>query len=157
MVKLDPILVESKTKQYANLSNYIQRASDLLIPDAFANEKEQLDHARLIVDGQKAQWDFILNSLSVGVIFNEAANVNGFVEQDLNLSATALLWKALDIISMLSIMSSKYTQYLESITVEDSAIWKMQELVSVQEQFDLFVDKMEMVADLILSVLNVIS
>ena len=58
---------------------------------------------------------------------------------------------------MISIMSSKYTQYLESITVEDSAIWKMQELVSVQEQFDLFVDKMEMVADLILSVLNVIS
>ena len=135
MRALDPIDIEHYSKEFEMLLKEIRRASELLLPDAYFQEKESLDQVVTLLQDDVSLFDWVLNTCSVGVIFNESINVNATVESNVNQSVLAILWHCQDLISDILLLGSDLDDYLLTITVDDPLIWKLEQLVDVQHKF----------------------
>ena len=118
MQSLDPILVERYSKRFDRLINLLESAEMVLIPDAFEMQIQTIQSARELVVQQKSAFDEILNSLSVGVLFQEGVQIKMTAEQEINRTCVGILWSCLDIISDINLFRSDFAEFMESISID---------------------------------------
>ena len=154
MVKLDPILVERYSKQFDRVISLLQSAADLLIPDAYDYQKQQLYSAMKMVQDQKEVYDSVLNSLSVGVLFQEGVQIKTSVEQDVNRTVLGLLWTCLDLISNINLFRSDFADFMESVVLDNFGQYNLKDFVLVESQVDSLCDALSDASDIICQVIS---
>ena len=152
MQGLSPIDVEYFENKFKTLISNLDKASSLLMPDVYDNEKQQLLQAKQIVENHFTGFNEVLNDCSAGVLFNES--VFRETENVINNSIINILWGCQDIISSIMLLDVDLKEYLESLSVADPMVWKMDSLVLTEKKFNLIVDDLETVSKLIMSVLT---
>lgn len=154
MQSLDPILVERYSKRFDQLIGLLDSAAMVLIPDAFEMQIQSIRSARDLVVEQKVVFDEILNSLSVGVLFQEGVEIKLSAEQAINRTCVGLLWSCLDIISDINLFRSDFADFMESISIDSPAAWNLKDFVLVESQVDNLCDALESASNLIISVIS---
>ena len=154
MQSLDPILVERYSKRFDRLINLLESAEMVLIPDAFEMQIQTIQSARELVVQQKSAFDEILNSLSVGVLFQEGVQIKMTAEQEINRTCVGILWSCLDIISDINLFRSDFAEFMESISIDSPAAWNLKDFVLVESQVDNLCDALDSASNLIISVIS---
>ena len=142
------------SKQFDRVADLLKSAADLLIPDAYDYQKQQLYNAMQMVLDQKSVYDSILNSLSVGVLFQEGVQLKTSVEQDVNRTAIGLLWTTLDLISDINLFRSDFADFMESVILDNSGLYNLKDFVLVESQVDSLCDALSSAADIICQVIS---
>ena len=152
MTGLSPIDVEKYENQFKTLSENLEKASNFLIPDAYQTEKEQLLSAKALVDKHFYGFNEVLNFCSAGVLFNESFMPLVSVENNINQTVSGILWSCQDIISSIIILNEDFSEYLLNMGMSDPMIYKLDQFVLVEDNFNFIVDDLEECSKLIMSV-----
>lgn len=150
---LSPIDVEFYEAQFKKLSEKLLMASNLLLPDAYQMEKDQLLSAKEIVDSHTSGFNEVLNQCSAGVLFNESL-LPISAETNSSLSVTNLLWSCQDIISSVLLLNEDLSEYIKNLTITDELVWKLDQFVLTEKKFNAIADDLLECSRLITSVLT---
>ncbi len=154
MQGLTPIDVETYERYFKLISQNLEKASDLLIPDAYETEKQQLMTAKSFVDKHFTGFNEVLNYCSAGVIFAESFIPNTSVETNINNTVTGLLWSSEYMIDKITKFNTDLSLYISNLSVTDAMVWKMDQLVLAEKKFNFIVEDLEECSKIILSVLT---
>ena len=151
MDALSPIDVEMYERRFKQLSEMLLKAHDLLIPDAYDMERESLLKAKTIIDGNFTGFNEVLNACSAGVIFNESYIP---VEVSMGKSVSEILWECFDIISSVVLLKDDFNSFLESLSVMNPMVWKLDQFMEAEKKFSVIMSGLDECQDIIISVLG---
>ena len=124
MLGLDDIIIARYSNQFKQLSVNLQQAADLLIPDAYEMEKEQLLKAKGLVEKNFQTFDEVLSRCS-SMSLNESSIVP--VENNINHSVRQVLWVCQDIVTSVMLFGADLSDYIIEMEELNRGPWQEQE------------------------------